>query len=76
MCNIIDQTPMIFGSVKETIVEFLDSRLGAFRAKIVAEQVGAHLEPEACGPLGSFWKEDPTASFCSLGSKVNDEPCF
>ena len=76
MRNIIDQTPVIFDSVKEAIVELLDSRLGAFRAEIVAEQVGAHPEPETCGSLGSFWKEDPTTSFCRLGSKVNGASCF
>ena len=29
--SILDQTPVIFGSVKEGILEILDERLGAFR---------------------------------------------
>ena len=37
MCSIIDQTPVIFGSIKEGILELLDSRLKAFRAEIATE---------------------------------------
>ena len=32
-CNILDQTPMIFGMVKEGITEILDEILGAFRTE-------------------------------------------
>ena len=34
--SILEQTPMIFGSFKEGILEILDERLSAFRAGIVA----------------------------------------
>ena len=34
--NIIDQTPMIFRTVKEGILEILDERLGAFRTEMAA----------------------------------------
>lgn len=34
--SIIDQTPMIFVTVKEGILEILDERLGAFHTEIMA----------------------------------------
>ena len=36
MRNIIDQTPVIFGSIREAIVELMDSHLEVFKAEIVA----------------------------------------
>ena len=43
MRNIREQTPFIFGSVKEGILEILDDRLSAFLAEVVA-LVGAHAQ--------------------------------
>ena len=34
--NILDQTPMTFGTVKEAILDILDVRLSTFHAEIVA----------------------------------------
>lgn len=67
---------MIFGSVKDVILELLDSCLGTFRAKIIVGKLRAHLEPKTCGCLGSFRKEDPIVSFYHLISEVNCEPCL
>lgn len=36
MRNILEQTPVIFGTVKEGILEILDERLSAFRFEMVA----------------------------------------
>ena len=36
ICSIMDQTPMIFGTVKEGILEILDETLGAFHTKMAA----------------------------------------
>ena len=66
---------MTFGSVKEWILELLDGRPRAFRAEILAGQLGAHLEPKACGSLESFKKEDPMSSSCLLESEGSFAPC-
>ena len=42
----------------------LDGSLGAFHAKFVAGQLGAHLEPKACGSLESIRKDTPIVSSC------------
>ena len=34
--NILDQTPVIFGTIKEGILEILDERLSAFRTEMAA----------------------------------------
>ena len=39
---ILDQTPMIFGTIKEGIMENLDERIGAFHTQVIA-MMGAHL---------------------------------
>ena len=49
MRNIIDQTLVIFGSVREAIVELMDNHLEAIRAGIVSGQFGARLDPDAYG---------------------------
>ena len=61
---ILEWTPVIFGSLTEGILELLDGYLEAFQVEIVARQLGAHLEPKACGALESFKKEDPTSRSC------------
>ena len=45
--DILEWTHVIFGSVKEGILELLYGCLGAFQAEIVAGQLGTHLEPNA-----------------------------
>ena len=51
--SILDQTPVIFGSVKEGILEILDERLGAFRDEMVAT-LGVPLWPDVYGSLRSL----------------------
>ena len=68
MRNIIDQTPVIFGSVREAIMELLDSSLEAFRAGIVSRQFGARLEPDSYGSQGSIREGSPIFSTCHPGS--------
>ena len=38
--------------------------------------MGAHIEPKACGILGTYRQEDPIVSSCHLGSKLNSAPCL
>lgn len=40
-CCILDATPVIFGTVKEGIMELLDNQLGSFHVEITAIQFGA-----------------------------------
>ena len=74
MRNIIDQTPVIFGSVREAIVELMDSHLEAFRAGIVSGQIRARLEPDAYGFQGSIRDGVPIFSTCHQGSGVGGTP--
>lgn len=67
---------MICGLVKEAILELLDGRLGGFRADFLIGQLRAHLEPNACGALESFRKEDPIGSSCYLRLEVDYAPCI
>ena len=76
MRNIIDQTPVIFGSVREAIVELMDSHLEAFKAGIVSGQVGARLDPDSYGIQGSIGKGDPISSFCHQGTGVSGASCL
>ena len=39
--GILDVTPMMFGSIKEGIIELMDVRIRSFRAEIGASQIGA-----------------------------------
>lgn len=73
--NIVNQTPVIFGSVREAIMELLDNRLEAFRAGIVLGQFGARLEPDSYGSQGSISEGDPIFSSCHQGSGVSGAPC-
>ena len=68
MRNIIDQTPVIFGSVREAIVELMDSHLEAFKAGIVSGQIGARLDPDSYGVQGSIREEDPISILCHQGT--------
>lgn len=59
------QTSVIFGTVKEGIMEILDERLGAFHIDIMAI-VGAFTlsfqEFCACVAPKFFWEKDPIAN--------------
>ena len=66
---------MVFHSTKERTLGALGSRLGAFRVGIVVGQLGAHLEPKACGSLESFKKEDPTVSSFHWDLEGSFAPC-
>ena len=76
MRNIIDQTPVIFGSVREAIVELMDSHLEAFKAGLVSGQIGARLGPESYGVQGSIREGDPISSSCHQGAGVSGEFCL
>ena len=54
--GILERTPVIFSMVKEGIIDLLYDHIGSFRAEIVARQLGAHRELDACGSLESFKK--------------------
>ena len=75
-CSILDQTPVIFGTIKEGILELLDERLSAFHTEVAA-MMGPHTltfrEFKACGapdyhglraPLRALdgWKMSPMYS--------------
>ena len=74
--SILDQTPLIFGTVKEGILELLDSRLKDFRVEIATGQLGAPLGPSVYRSLGSVGREYPVISSCSQGSEVGYAPCL
>ena len=63
MRTIIDQNPFFFGSVREAIVELMDSHLEAFRAGIVSRQIGARIEPDAYRVQGSIGDGNPISNF-------------
>ena len=73
--NIIDQTPVIFGRVKEGILEILDERLGTFRTEMAA-MVGARTmtfrEFRACGALDYHGDRDP--SLVAGGWRISPMP--
>lgn len=63
--NIIDQTLLIFSTVKEGILEILDERLGAFRTEMEAMMAARMLtfrEFRACGAPKYHGARDPIAS--------------
>ena len=72
--GILDQTPVIFGTVKEGILEILDERLGAFRTELMA-MLGAHTltfrEFRACGAPDYHGARDPIASGRWLADVAN-----
>ena len=69
MRNIIDQTPVIFSSVREAIVELMDSHLEAFKAGIVSGQIGARLDPNSYGVRGSIRRGIPFLVFAIRGQE-------
>ena len=76
MRNIIDQTPVIFGSVREAIVELMNSHLEAFKAEIIAGQFGARLDSDSYGVRGSIREGDPISCFCHRGTGVSGTSCL
>ena len=40
-CGILDATSMLFGTIKEGIMELMDERLRKFRVEIATGQIGA-----------------------------------
>ena len=65
--SMLDATPVMFGTIKEGVMELLDEHLGAFRVEISVGQLGDRTQ--ACTSLEFFGKEDPIASSCIAGSK-------
>lgn len=72
--NILAKTPVIFGTVKEGILEILDERLGAFRTKMMA-LLGARTltfrEFRAYGAPNYHGARDPIASSRWLADVAN-----
>ena len=63
--SILDQTPVIFGMLKEGILEILDERLGAFRTEMMALMGTRTLtfrDFRACGAPDYHGARDPIAS--------------
>lgn len=61
--GILDATPVIFGTIKEGIMELLDERFGACRAEITVGLLGAQTllfwAFKACIALDFFGAKDP-----------------
>ena len=66
--NIMEWTPVIYGLVEDGILELLDNHLGVFRVKIVAGQLGAHLEPKACGSYFQLLSFMIGGGLCTMSS--------
>ena len=66
--GILDATPIIFGTVKEGIMDLTEEILRSFRAEVAAGQVGARApsfrEFKACGALKFLGAKDPIVSRC------------
>ena len=73
--GILDATPVIFGTVKEGIIEIMEEQLRSFRAEIVAGQIGTRTpsfrEFKACGVSDFFGVKDPIASRCWIAGMEN-----
>ena len=72
--SILDQTPVIFGTVKEEILEMLDERLGAFRIEMVGMiwvRTLTFREFSACGAPDYHGARDPIASSRWLADVAN-----
>ena len=73
-CSMLEQAPVIFGTIKEGIMEVLEGHLGSFRYEMVA-MMGARTftfcEFQACGALKFFGEKDPIASRHWLVDVVN-----
>ena len=71
---IIDQTPVIFGSIKEGILEMMDERLSTFRTEMAAMMWSRTLtfrEFRACGAPDYHGARDPIASTRWLADVAN-----
>ena len=84
--TILDQTPVIFGTVKEGILESLDERLGAFRTEMMAllgVRTLTFRDFKACGapyyhgarvPIASGrWLDDVSNAFRSIQCPEGDK---
>ena len=72
--NILDHTPLIFGTVKEVILEILDERLGAYRTEMMALMGARTLtfrESRACRAPDYHGARDPIASSRWLADVAN-----
>ena len=70
----VDQTPVIFGTVKERILEILDERFGAFHVEVLAIVRARTLSFSdfcACGAPGFFGEKGPIASRRWLAGMAN-----
>lgn len=78
--GISDATHVMFGTIKEEIMELLNERLRDFRPKITAGQLGdrtlSHRVSKDCGSPKLFVEEDPIAIPYSEGSKVRYASCL
>ena len=72
--SIMDQTPMIFGTIKEGILEILDERSSAFCTEVAA-MMGPHtltfMEFRTCGAPDYHGARDPIASTRWLADVAN-----
>ena len=73
--GIPDATPIIFGMIKEGMMEIMEERLKAFRVEITAGQVGAQTpsfrEFKACGAPKFFGDRGPIVSRCWVADIEN-----
>ena len=64
--GILDATSMIFGTVKEGIMEIMEEQVRSFRSEIAAGQIGTQTpsfrEFKVCGVPEFFGVKDPIAS--------------
>ena len=63
--NILEKTLVIFGTIKEGIMEVLAECLGSFRSDMVVMMGPRNLifhEFQTCGAAEFFWKKDPIVS--------------
>lgn len=79
-CGILEETPMMFGTINKRIMELLDECRGAFRAEIVAGHLGTrtlyHQEFKARGIREFFGEEDHIATYFSEGLKMDYASCL
>ena len=72
--GIVEQTPVIFGMVKEEIMEVFNERFGAFRAEvmvIVRSYTFSLCEFRVCGATMFYGEKDPIASRRWLENMAN-----
>ena len=69
--NILEKTYVIFGTIKEGIMEILDEHLGAFRSEMVGACTLTFREFWACETLDFFGNKDPIVSRHWLANVTN-----